>query len=305
MTSAGRGFSVRMLLGWSAAAGAGAALLLVVAGPGSPAAAQRIPIGGRVFNEEVLRPRGQPVIPIYEGWYPNADGTFEICFGYFNLNTEEAVDIPLGERNFIEPGRYDGRQPTHFAPVPGMTEASQVTSRFRRYWCAFTVTVPADFGPDDRVRWTLQREGGEAISTPGSLNPSYILDEPASDGRGELAPLLRFAEGGTPFQGRRGGWSPPRTARVGRPLEISVWLEHPFEQRLWVGWVLYRGPAPVRFQPAETQVRLGERRGVATTAVTFAEPGEYELLVQSINSTAAFEFHCCWTNGYLRVTVTR
>lgn len=305
MTSAGGRSSVRMLLGWSALAGAGAALLLVVAGLGSPAAAQRIPIGSRVFNEEVLRPRGQPVIPIYEGWYENEDGTFDICFGYFNLNTEEAVDIPLGARNFIEPGRYDGRQPTHFAPVPGMTEASQVASRFRRYWCAFTVTVPADFGPEGRVRWTLQREGGEAISTPGSLNPSYILDEPASDGRGELAPLLRFAEGGTPSQGRRGGSSPPQTARVGRPLEISVWLEHPFEERLWVGWVLYRGPAPVRFQPAETQVRLAERRGVATTAVTFAEPGEYELLVQSINSTAAFEFHCCWTNGYVRVTVTR
>jgi hypothetical protein len=39
--------------------------------------------------------------------------------------------------------------------------------------------------------------------------------------------------------------------------------------------------------------------------VTFGAPGDYRLLVQSINSTTAFEFHCCWTNGYVNVTVTR
>lgn len=269
-----------------------------------PAAAQRIPFGRRVFNEEVLRPRGQPVIPIYEGWYRNQDGTYDICFGYFNLNTEEAVDIPLGDRNFLEPREYDGKQPTHFAPVPGMTAASQVTSRFRRYWCAFTVTVPADFGRQNQVRWTLQREDGEVITTPGTLIPDYVLDEPASDGRGELAPVLRLAENGTPFQGRKGFAGPPRTVRVGTPLELSVWIEHPFEERAWVGWVLYRGPAPVTFGPAETQVRLADQRGMTTTTASFSEPGEYELLVQSINSTTAFEFHCCWTNGYVRVTVT-
>jgi hypothetical protein len=46
-------------------------------------------------------------------------------------------------------------------------------------------------------------------------------------------------------------------------------------------------------------------RGTASTSVRFSEPGEYKLLVQSINSTTAFEFHCCWTNGYVSVTVTQ
>ena len=103
--------------------------------------AQRIPFEKRVFSEQVLRSSEQPVVPIYEGYYENDDGTYDICFGYFNLNLDESVNVPLGENNFIEPTQYDGVQPTHFTPVPGMTPVSPFTSRFRRVWCAFTVTV--------------------------------------------------------------------------------------------------------------------------------------------------------------------
>jgi hypothetical protein len=269
-----------------------------------PLDAQRIPFEKRFFNEQVLRDHSQPVVPIYEGWYQNQDGTRDICFGYFNLNLDEALDIPLGEGNFIEPSRFDGSQPTHFTPVPGMTPASPFTSRFRRVWCAFTLTVPADFGEDQQVVWTLQREGEEPVRTPGGLNSAYILDEPRSDGRGELAPLLRFAESGPVFQGRRGMTGPARTARVGEPLELSVLLEHPFEERLWIGWLKYQGPGAATFAPTEQRVTLVDGKAVATTRVTFEEPGAYELLVQSINGTDAFEFHCCWTNGYVPVTVT-
>ena len=266
--------------------------------------AQRIPFEKRFFNEQVLRPHSQPVVPIFEGWYPNADGTREVCFGYFNLNLDESLDIPLGERNFIEPSRYDGHQPTHFTPVPGMTSSSPFSSRFRRIWCAFTVTVPADFGPEDQVWWTLERPGEEPVRTPGTINVAYVLDEPRSDGRGDVAPTVRFSQGGAPFQGRKGMTGPARTVRVGQPLELSVRLEHPFEEQLWVGWVQYRGPGRVTFGPTEQRVALAEGRGVATTRVTFAAPGQYEVLVQAINNTAAFEFHCCWTNGYIPVTVT-
>jgi len=277
-------------------------LCVLVAAPALDA--QRIPFERRVFNEQVLRPHAQPVVPIFEGWYPNPDGTREICFGYFNLNLDEPLDIPLGEGNFIEPSHFDGHQPTHFTPVPGMTDTSPFTSRFRRVWCAFTVTVPADFGEDDQVWWTLQREGESPVRTPGTIKVEYVLDEPRSDGRGEIAPILRFGADGAPFQGRRGATAPARTVRVGQPLELSVQLEHPFEERLWVGWMRYQGSGDVSFAPTEQRVALAEGRGVATTRVTFNEPGRYELLVQSINNTAAFEFHCCWTNGYVPVTVT-
>ena len=275
-----------------------------LAGALTPLEGQRLSLEARVFNEQVLRPAQQPVIPLYEGWYRNADGTFDICFGYHNLNTEEPVDIPLGERNFLAPAEHDGLQPTHFAPVPGMTPTSQFTSRFRRFYCAFSVTVPSDFGTQREIRWTLQREGGEAVSVPGSLNPAYRLDEPASDGRGELAPILRIAEGGASTQGRGGMTGPERTVRVGEALELDIHVEHPFEERVWVGWVQYKGPGTATFGPAELRVPLEGGRGTGTTTVRFDEPGLYELLVQSINTTAAFEFHCCWTNAYVPVTVT-
>ena len=78
---------------WLRAGVGGMTLALLFAAAGG---AQVTQFSERVFNEQVLRPRGQPVIPLYEGYYPNPDGTYEICFGYFNLNTEEDVDIPLG-----------------------------------------------------------------------------------------------------------------------------------------------------------------------------------------------------------------
>ena len=45
-------------------------------------------------------------------------------------------------------------------------------------------------------------------------------------------------------------------------------------------------------------------QGVARTTARFSEPGEYLLRVQSIYSTTSFEYHCCWTNGFIPVAVT-
>jgi len=282
--------------------------LSFLAGAPKPSHAQRIPFEKRFFNEQVLRPHSQPVVPIFEGWYRNADATRELCFGYFNLNMDEPIDIPLGENNFIEPAQYDGHQPTHFTVVPGMTDTSPFTSRFRRIWCAFTVTVPADFAEDGQVWWTLHRDGEDApVRVPGTINGAYILDEPRSDGMGEVAPVLRFTQNGEGFQGRKGLIAPPRTARVGQPLEVSVWVEHEFEERMWTGWLEYRAPegGHVRFSAAEARIPLTAHKGVATTTATFSQPGEYQLLLQVIDGTDNFEFHCCWTNAYIPVTVTR
>ena len=44
--------------------------------------------GETQFDVQLLRPSGGPVVPIFEGWYPNPDGTYELSFGYFNVNTE-------------------------------------------------------------------------------------------------------------------------------------------------------------------------------------------------------------------------
>ena len=50
---------------------------------------------------------GQSVSPAYEGWMPNADGSFSMYFGYMNSNWLQEFDIPVGPENAIEPGGPD------------------------------------------------------------------------------------------------------------------------------------------------------------------------------------------------------
>ena len=89
---------------------------------------------------------GQAVMPAYEGWERNADGSFNLVFGTMNRNWRQEIDIPIGPANHVEPGGPDQGQPTHFLP--------------RRNRFMFRVRVPADFG-DDEVVWTLTSPNGE------------------------------------------------------------------------------------------------------------------------------------------------
>ena len=112
-----------------------------------------------------IRPGGDEVAPFFEGWYRNDDGTFTLSFGFFNLNGEQILDIPLGSDNFIEPAEFHGMQPTHFPVRP------------RRDRGVFSVTVP-DFYADgeQRVVWTITANGF-ANATPGRVgNPALQLD---------------------------------------------------------------------------------------------------------------------------------
>jgi hypothetical protein len=266
-------------------------------------AASALPVHAQVespLNEVALRPHGQNVIPVYDGWFENADGGYTFCFGYFNLNTEESLDVPLGPGNRIEPARYDGNQPTHFDPVPD----PRLTSKYRHYWCVFTVDVPRDFGTGDVV-WTLATQD-DTLSVPASLIPAYILDEPESPGRYAVAPFMSL-EDGPLVRGRRGVHTGPHTVRVGEPLEITAWIEHS-DPGTWLGWTKHQGPGVVAFSSDEA--RLESEVGSSTVTATFDEPGRYVLRVQAINDTEirtnptyGFEFHCCWTNGYVDVSV--
>ena len=75
-----------------------------------------------------LRSSGQPLIPSFEGWYQNADGSYELCFGYYNANTG-IVEIPLGPDNFIEPTEFDGEnRPTSIRSHTRDTEGIIVSS---------------------------------------------------------------------------------------------------------------------------------------------------------------------------------
>lgn len=88
------------------------------------AAAQQAPLAP-------VRESGQTVTPVFEGWYRNPDSTYNLSFGYFNRNSTEELDIPIGPNNFIEPSDPNQGQPAHFSP--------------RRHWGVFALTVPANF----------------------------------------------------------------------------------------------------------------------------------------------------------------
>jgi hypothetical protein len=285
-----------------ASASAVAVLLLTIHAPSLDG--QRIPgwgpvaePGARQFNVQLLRPWGAPVIPIFEGWYQNLDGTYELSFGYFNINTEEILDIPLGPDNFIEPREFDGVQPTHFLPVPPGE---------RRHLGVFTVRVPEDFGDRDVV-WTL-RVNGETYTVPGRIkHMPFRLEGWEQEGRQTASPLLRFDPKGAIGRGPAGIDAGPIGAQVDVPLPLDVWLarDNPFrEDRRPVNlrWFVHQGPAEVRFSEIDQRVEL-DGGGRATTVATFAEPGEYVLRVLAWNVFSDYEFHCCWTNGYLRVDV--
>ncbi|MGD2047187.1 MAG: hypothetical protein PVH96_13320, partial [Gemmatimonadota bacterium] len=170
--------------------------------------------------------------------------------------------------------------------------------------CVFTVDVPRDFDGD--VVWTLATQG-DTLSVPASVNPAYILDEPESPGRYAVAPFMRLDEETEPVQGRRGVHTGPLEAHVGKGLELTVWVEHP-DPGTWLGWTKHQGPGSVTFSSDEA--RVGDVAGASRTTATFDRPGRYVLRVQAINDTEipsnptyGFEFHCCWTNGYVEVNV--
>lgn len=271
---------------------AGAAALL--AGSATPLTAQALSLLERPWTGSVIQPSGGPIIPIYDGWYRNPDNSYTLCFGYYSVNSEEDLTIPLGPNNFIEPREYDGVQPDFFERIPERPFA------YRRRYCAFSVQVPETFGPDDRVVWTLRRGRGEAVSVPGKIVSWYTMDEPTSPGMRNSAPVLRFEGLDAEGRGRNGFFAGPVRARVGEPLELTVSVEHSAE-KLWVGWAKHQGPANVTFSEQNTMTDPATRR--ASTRVTFDAPGEYVIRVQTIDSIADLEFFCCWTNGYVRVLV--
>ena len=97
------------------------------------------------------RERGASITPAYEGWYPNPDGSFSMLIGYYNRNTKEALDIPVGPNNRVEPGGPDQGQPTLFRDRPAV-------GRVRRSRCRRTSATKA-------VTWTIVVERRDAVDS--------------------------------------------------------------------------------------------------------------------------------------------
>src|SRR5205809_779814 len=115
---------------------------------------------------------GQDVVPVFEGWERNPDGSFNMVFGYMNRNYEEQPEIPVGPNNNISPGPADQGQPTHFYP--------------RRQQSLFKVRVPADFGKKESV-WTVTRNGQTEKAYATLMLEEQLTDVVISENRGGLA----------------------------------------------------------------------------------------------------------------------
>jgi hypothetical protein len=265
-----------------------------------------------------LPPGGLRVAPFFDGWYENPDGTSTLSFGYSNLNREEVVEIPLGPDNFIEPKEYDGRQATSFPPaVPDSRDGGGGRGdRRERERGVFTVTVPAGFRGD--VVWTL-RNRGQIFSVPGRAKiGAYQLRWPMA--MGSVPPLLRFKPNGPAGRGPAGIQADPVQTSVGAPLSLTIWITDdsvrekdpvPIKQReaakaaMNVTWYKHSGPGPVVF--SQRKEPIAQTEGTATTSATFTQAGEYVIRVRADNfgrlDTSPGN-QCCWTNGYVKVTVT-
>jgi len=254
---------------------------------------QRMPNDWPLSIANVL-PSGQPVIPIFESWYPNPDGTIAFSFGFINLNSEEAVHIPLGPDNFIEPKRFDGFQPTYFEVAP------KERARFARHQSVFIVTVPKDFKGD--VVWSL-RVRGQIYSSPGrATREEYGIEDLESLTEAPVAAVLKYAASGLSGRGRNAFVAGPLKAVVGKPLPLTIGIDLLSRPSSIVTWYHHQGPAKVTFDPKQAVVKAG---GDVNTTATFSQPGDYVLRITALESLAALEQHCCYTNGYVKVTVTR
>jgi len=234
--------------------------------------------------------KGLGVSPTFEGWYENADGTYTLSFGYFNLNREELLIIEPGPNNQVSPGEADQGQPTVFTPS--------------RSYGVFTVTVPSDFGGDDRVTWTLRAHGQE-YAIPGGILDSYETANLYMAAYDRYPPHLVVEEGGEESFGPNGAWAEPLSIRVGEPLALHVAAWDQQGHGVTVRFYRHRGPAEITF--SEDAVRIPEEEREATTTATFSEPGAYVVYVRADHSdtrvAAAGLEQCCWTNGYIPVTV--
>src|ERR1043165_1069390 len=170
--------------GWIRSAAAG--VLVVCAGAaGALSAGQQTPpqgVGqvpaGPLPLSAAIRERGTSVTPAFEGWYFDKDGSQRLLVGYFNRNTKQELDIPVGPTNHIDglPGGADQGQPTHF--LNG------------RQWGVLSIKLPKDFGAK-KASWTLVANGLTSTITLHT-KPEYIV-EPFEDAANKNTPhKLKF-----------------------------------------------------------------------------------------------------------------
>jgi hypothetical protein len=274
------------------------------------AAARQMPVGvGQTPSalplSHAIRERGSSVTGAFEGWYRDAGGATRLLVGYFNRNTDQEFDIPIGPDNRIEPGGPDQGQPTHFMTA--------------RQWGVFTITVPPDFG-SGKLAWTIVSNGFTNTITLHT-RPEWIV-EPFEDAQKNTPPVPRSEGGGPSFTGPPTTVAARYTATAGEPLAVSAWIADegprlnvvppasakgrragPEPPPLAVGWSKFRGPGEVKFDNPKPPIDTEDGR--STVTATFGAPGDYVIRGEATDSSGpgGGGFQCCWSTVHVGVTV--
>lgn len=246
---------------WRLAAASVALALVVTADAG---------VAGQLTYE-----RGQNVVAAFDGWERHPDGTFGMVFSYFNRNYKEIVDIPVGPDNSLEPGGPDQGQPTHFLAA--------------RHKFVFSVTVPKDWDKKKRLTWTLTVRG-KTEKANGFLLPEWEINNQVRGQNGDtLHPVTvgnaaDYNEAPVITVGPAQRITLPATATLTaavtddglpkpRQRRQTAAAPAPPQSRLFVNWIMYRGPAgaTVAFASDTTPVVDGK----ASTTATFSQAGQY------------------------------
>ena len=274
--------------------------------------------GGVLLGQTIPEPRkqfGASITGAFEGWYYNEDGTRSFLVGYFNRNTQQEIDIPVGPNNRIEPGGPDMGQPTHF--LPG------------RQYGMFAMPVPKDFAPQDKFTWLIVANG-QATSIPLRLNHDYVISPFSEIAVKNTPPAIRFEQNAPALQGPIAALAkaPVRTTSLSAPLSLALWVADDMKYTsgtsaplatarppVALTWSKYRGPGAVTFDKAKPAVEQlpapGNENtafsGKATTNVKFSEADDYVLhvTVNDYSGDGGGGFQCCWTTGLVKVSVTR
>lgn len=273
--------------------------------------------GGMLLSgQQIPEPRkqfGASITGAFEGWFANNDGSRSFLVGYFNRNTQQELDVPIGPNNRIEPGGPDLGQPTHF--LPG------------RQYGMFVLPVPKEFTPQDKYTWTIVANG-QSTSIPLRLNNDYVVSPFIEIAVGNTPPVIRFDQNGSTIQGPIAtvAQAASRTGSLSAPLPLTVWATDDMKYTsntsapmtkprppVTVTWSKYRGPGTVAFDKAKPEVEqlpssgsgAPPFSGKATSKVTFSEPGEYVLHVTAndYSGDGGGGFQCCWTTGLVKVSV--
>lgn len=245
-----------------------------------------------VSNAQLVQLRhwsGQSVAPVYEGYDVNADGTFNMWFGYMNRNYEEELDLPVGDANKFDPG-VDRGQPTHFA--------------IRRHKDVFKVVVPKDFG-DRSLVWLITSHG-QTEKVIGTLKPVWMIDRVRTTRGGNIEAI----NSNTPPVVKIDPADQKIASGAAATLNVSATddglpLRNGKPVGMTIVWEKYRGPGAVTFTPAKSRISDGK----ASATAVFSEPGEY--LLQAVVDDGSgelagnFGYHCCWTNVEVKVVVIK